>query len=439
MIAARVTEAHARLAGLAHLRGDLKEAAEQHARGARVAEEAALTWYAVDAHARLSELSLHLGDVETGVRSARAALAHGAPHADAAAHTRLRLLLADALARNGQDEEAAEHALEATHWADSVPQGEGLAAWARFRLGGLLLGQGRVEEAAVILEAALTGLDAERHGDGAVVQARWWLGDCHRRLGEPREAAEAYLLAAELAQHWPEQRDHAVLANLAADALGDAGLREGAERAYARAGELWLDVGNPLARVRTLRARAWLHAADESDDATERALAFMVEATSVGETLLTEPPFAEVSEARSQAYAELAPYVRAARRDPRRHPGGRGRQRRRRRPRRGDPRRTGGSARPRTPRDRRLRHGGPRARPGAKRRAAHGGVVLRRARPRTGSSRPRRHGARDARRRRVPRRSGPRRGSGTGPGGDERRSAGRKRLTPTRRAYRTAV
>ncbi|EFG64573.1 tetratricopeptide repeat domain-containing protein [Streptomyces sp. SPB074] len=208
-----------------------------------------------------------------------------------------------------------------------MPGGEGLAAWARFRLGGLLLGQGRVDEAAVVLEAALTGLGTESHGDGAVVQARWWLGDCHRGLGEPREAAEAYLLAAELARHWPEQRDPAVLANLAADALGDAGLRESAERAYARAGELWLTVGNPLARIRTLRARAWLHTDGAAPGATARALGFMSEAASSGEAA-DGTAFRRRSRGTCARLFRAGPYVPPARRNPRRQPGGGGRGRR---------------------------------------------------------------------------------------------------------------
>ena len=108
-----------------------------------------------------------------------------------------------------------------------------------------------------MLESALPDLTAETHGDGAIVQTQWWLGDCHTELGEHREAAERWLRAADIARHWPEQRDHAMLAHLAAEALGHAGLPAEADRAYARAGDLWRELGNVHGLVRALRARAW--------------------------------------------------------------------------------------------------------------------------------------------------------------------------------------
>ncbi|MDF3150308.1 tetratricopeptide repeat protein, partial [Streptomyces sp. T21Q-yed] len=132
-------------------------------------------------------------------------------------------------------EEAAEHALEAAHWADEAGESRTLGAWARQQLGGFLLRQGRWAEAAEVLESALPDLSAETHGDGAVVQTQWWLGDCLSELGEHRAAAERRLQAAEIARHWPEQHDHATLAHLAAESLGHAGLHAEADQAYARA------------------------------------------------------------------------------------------------------------------------------------------------------------------------------------------------------------
>ena len=89
-------------------------------------------------------------------------------------------------AARDQVEEAAEHALEAAHWADEAGEGPTLGAWARHQLGGFLLRQGRWAEAAEVLESALPDLTAETHGDGAVVQTQWWLGDCLSELGEHR-------------------------------------------------------------------------------------------------------------------------------------------------------------------------------------------------------------------------------------------------------------
>lgn len=136
-------------------------------------------------------------------------------------------------------------------------EAEGLGAWARLVLGGAQLRQGRTAEAAAVLETALPDLEAVHH-EGRVVQARWWLGECLQDLGEPRAAAEQFLLAAEIAKGWEEQQDHAVLAHLAADCLERAGLADEAVRAYARAEELWRVLGRPAQVVRTLRARACL-------------------------------------------------------------------------------------------------------------------------------------------------------------------------------------
>lgn len=136
--------------------------------------------------------------------------------------------------------------------------GPTFGAWARHQLGGYLVRQGRWAEAAEVLESALADLSADTHGDGAVVQTQWWLGDCLSELGEHRDAAERRLQAAETARHWPEQHDHATLAHLAAESLGQAGLHADADRAYARAGALWRELGNVHGLVRSLRARAWL-------------------------------------------------------------------------------------------------------------------------------------------------------------------------------------
>jgi tetratricopeptide (TPR) repeat protein len=173
-------------------------------------------------------------------------------------HAQLHLQLAEVLGSTGQSGPAAEHALEAAHWADEAGEGPTLGAWARHQLGGFLLRQGRWAEAAEILESALPDLTADMHGDGAIVQTRWWLGDCLTELGEHRAAAEQWLRAADIAEHWPEQRDHAMLAHLAAEALGHADMPAQAEQAYARAGDLWRSLGNVHGLIRSLRARAWV-------------------------------------------------------------------------------------------------------------------------------------------------------------------------------------
>lgn len=268
-LVAREAEAWAMLADLAAHAGELETAAELFARSAAAFVAAGLPWFAVEYEARLASLAHHLGDIAEAERALRAALEHGGGQLEPVGRSQLHLQLSEVLGGRTEFAEASEHALEAAHWADEAGESRTLGAWARHQLGGLLLRQERWAEAAEVLESALPDLNAETHGDGAVVQTQWWLGDCLSELGEHHAAAERRLQAAEIARHWPEQHDHATLAHLAAESLGQAGLVEEADRAYARAGELWRELGNVHGLVRASRARAWL--ALRAEDATEEA------------------------------------------------------------------------------------------------------------------------------------------------------------------------
>ncbi|MFD8394517.1 tetratricopeptide repeat protein [Streptomyces sp. NPDC059680] len=275
-LAARAAEARGMLAELAGLRGDAGRAAELFRRAADAYVSAGLPWFAVEYEVQVAALAHQAGDPAGAERALRVALEHGGPYVEPVGRAQLHLQLAEVVGARGGIAEAAEHALEAAHWADEAGESGTLGAWARQQLGGFLLRQGRFAEAAEVLESALADLTAETHGDGAVVQARWWLGDCLGELGEHRAAAEHRLRAAETARHWPEQQDHATLAHLAAESLGKAGLPEEADRAYARAGELWRALGNPAFLVRSLRARGWL--ALRGDGGSESARELMAEA-----------------------------------------------------------------------------------------------------------------------------------------------------------------
>jgi tetratricopeptide (TPR) repeat protein len=271
-LASRAAEARAMLAELAVRSGDGRAGAELLAEAVEEYVAAGLPWFAVEPEVRLAQLARQLGDAETAERAARAALEHGQGVLEPVGQAQLHLQVAEVLAVSGRLPEAAEHALEAAHWSDEAGEGPTLGAWARHQLGGLLLRQGRFAEAAEVLESALPDLTAETHGDGAIVQTQWWLGDCHTRLGEHRAAAERWLQAAEIARHWPEQRDHAMLAHLAAEALGQAGLPAEADQAYARAGDLWRELGDTHGLVRAVRARAWLAADGETGVGAAREL-----------------------------------------------------------------------------------------------------------------------------------------------------------------------
>ncbi|MPY40969.1 tetratricopeptide repeat protein, partial [Streptomyces phyllanthi] len=311
-LASRAAEALGMLGELAARGGDAEAAAGLLARSAEAYVAAGLPWFAVEQEARLAGAARHLGDLETAERAAWAALKHGAPYLEPMGHAQLHLQYAEVLSETGRFEPAAEHALEAAHWADEAGEGPTLGAWARHQLGGCLLRQGRWAEAAEILESALLDLTAETHGDGAIVQTQWWLGDCLAELGEHRGAAERWLQAAEIARHWPEQRDHAMLAHLAAEALGHAGLPAEAEQAYARAGDLWRELGNVHGLVRALRARAWVVGRD--GEGLDRARDLMAEAVAECEAVLAAGAFGALEdseegegaeEARQQMVAEL--------------------------------------------------------------------------------------------------------------------------------------
>ncbi|MGA5899503.1 tetratricopeptide repeat protein [Streptomyces venetus] len=299
-LAARVAEAQAMLGELAGLGGDLETAADLFARGAAAFVAAGLPWYAVEYEARLASLAHHLGDMAEAERALRAALEHGGAQLEAPGRAQLHLQLAEVVGGRDAAVEAARHALEAAHWADEAGEGATLGAWARQQLGGFLLRQGRWAEAAEVLESALPDLTAETHGDGAIVQTQWWLGDCLSELGEHRAAAERRLRAAEIARHWPEQHDHATLAHLAGESLGQAGLPTEADRAYARAGELWRELGNVQGLVRSLRARAWM--ALRAPDGLAEARRLMADAFRECEAARDTAADAEV---RQQYVAEL--------------------------------------------------------------------------------------------------------------------------------------
>lgn len=297
-----VAEARSVLGDIAAFRGSPERAAELYSRAADEYIAAGRPWYAIEPESQLARVSRHLGDLETAERASRAALEHAGHFAEPGGLAVLHLELVQTLAEAGRPADAAEHALEAAHWADEAGDGTGNGAFARHRLGGFLLELGRVDESAAVLESVLPDLSVDVHGDGMIVQTLWWLGDCLISLGEPRAAAEHWLKAADIARGWPEQRDHAMLANLAGQALYRAELNSEAELAYQRAGELWRGLGDVHALVRTLRVRAWI-AVREGQSGPDAARSLMAAAARECEQALPSAPDAE---ARDRLRGELA-------------------------------------------------------------------------------------------------------------------------------------
>ncbi|MGW8885809.1 tetratricopeptide repeat protein [Streptomyces sp. NPDC055749] len=228
-------------------------------------------WDAVEPLSIRASVLAARGELDAAESTARTALGHAAELPEGADQAGVRMTLAEVLLRRGGGaEEAALHALDATHWLDQAGLAATTGARARLMLAQAYAADERTVEAAEVLQSALPDLLELGEGDG--VQARELLGGLLRELHDPRAAAEQYLLAAETAKGWDEPRFEAGFAHSAAEALAAAGLQSEAEAAYGRSLELWRGVGgNQVAEARVLRSLAWLAAEDEEEDEEDEA------------------------------------------------------------------------------------------------------------------------------------------------------------------------
>ncbi|MEU5159872.1 tetratricopeptide repeat protein [Streptomyces sp. NPDC020875] len=251
----------------------LKSAAERFIAAGR-------PWEACEPLSVRASVVAALGDAGAAESDARAALGHAAELTEPHAQGSVRLTLASVLV--GSEDGAAEAAglaLDAAHWFDQTGRTEGPGTRARLLLSEAYARTDRAAEAAEVLHSILPDLVAEGD-DEEIVGARRMLGRLLQRLGDPRGAAEQYLLAADAVTGWEDPAPQASLANTAAEALAEAGVVDGAEAAYLRALELWRRVGDSVvAEVRVLRSLAWLRLrADTAVAEYEKAHAFMAEA-----------------------------------------------------------------------------------------------------------------------------------------------------------------
>ncbi|MFD6966675.1 tetratricopeptide repeat protein [Streptomyces sp. NPDC059949] len=293
-----VAEAEEMLGRVALAQGDPERAVALLVASAERAVSAGRPWQAVDPLVLRAGVLMSLDRPEEAEEAARSGLEHAAELTDAEAQGVVRLTLADILLRRGGAAQTAEHALAGAHWFDQAGLTADGGAQARLLLARAYAQDGRAAEAAEVLQSALP--DLLEHGDQQAVFVREFLGDLLRRLNEPRPAAEQYLLAAEAAKGWEDQRPHAGLAQSAAEALADAGLAAEAVAAYERALELHrLTGGSPVAEVRVLRSLAWLGLREEFTAASvEGARGRMDEAAGVLEAALAADP--DVPELRSE-------------------------------------------------------------------------------------------------------------------------------------------
>ncbi|WP_412077372.1 tetratricopeptide repeat protein [Streptomyces xanthophaeus] len=284
-------EAEEMLGRLALSQGEADRAVGLLAVSAERSVAAGRPWLAVDPLVLRAGVLMSLDRPAEAEEAARAGLAHAAEVTDAEAQGVVRLTLADILLRrSAADTEAAGHALEAAHWFDLAGLTSDGGAQARLLLARCHAREGRTAEAAEVLQSTLP--DLLEHGEGQAVSVREFLGDLLRELRDARGAAEQYLLAAELAEHWEDPRPQAGFAQAAADQLSEARLVPEAVAAYERALALRRRSKDaPVAEVRILRSLAWLGLRDGVDNAAVAgARARMDEAAEVLTTALAGVP-----------------------------------------------------------------------------------------------------------------------------------------------------
>lgn len=219
----------------------------------------------------------------------------------------LCLTLAQSLTHpdDGTGAQAERLLIDAAHFADLAGESGHLGALARLRLGGLYCETGRHEEAASVLETALPDLDDE-HEPNDRMQARTWLARSYLRTGEPRSAAEQFELAADIARACSDGHHEAALTQQAAQALGLAGRRAEAGRAYGRAEELWRALGEHGALVRALRARAWETLAAQGPAAAEAVMAQALDTNRrCADEAVQDPERTELRVELGRTYAQL--------------------------------------------------------------------------------------------------------------------------------------
>ncbi|MBT2365970.1 tetratricopeptide repeat protein [Streptomyces sp. ISL-10] len=294
-----VAEAEQARAEQAWRSGDAAGADALFASAAQRCLDAGRPWDAAEPLARRASLLHLLGHPEQAEESARAALEHSAELVAPEELGRIRLTLAEVLQQiDGKGDEAAAQALEASHWFDAAGDTAVSGAYARHVLAQAYAASGRAAEAAEVMESALP--DLVRLGDEQAVQSRDVLARSLRALGDHRAAAEQYLLAADVAKGWDDDRPHAQLATMAAECLSGAGLLDEASAAYHRAAGLWQAVGEPGACARVLRSLAWLEVQQGRADGARDLMARALEAVD------GDDPSAELLVERARTWAQTA-------------------------------------------------------------------------------------------------------------------------------------
>ncbi|QKW22545.1 tetratricopeptide repeat protein [Kitasatospora sp. NA04385] len=254
-------------------------------------EQAAAPWRLAHAHGHRGELALYRGDLETAEdyfqRAARTAARYGDRSAatarvhDGLGRTRLAL---------DRPAEAAGAFTESAARYDRLGDADS-AASARIMLGQALCAADRPDDGvavleSVLLEPAFAGLDVREQA-----QARLTLARGLREAGEPRAAAEEYLLLADRVAGFEDRHIHTMVAAEAAATLAAAEQWAAADLARQRALDSHRTAPHPDS-VFDMLLRQARHTADrhgpDHPDAGEQALARLEEAAEVARTAARE-------------------------------------------------------------------------------------------------------------------------------------------------------
>ncbi|MFB7944350.1 tetratricopeptide repeat protein [Kitasatospora phosalacinea] len=286
---ARLLGARARFLAGRHRPGGaaVAEADRMITEAEQLVEQAAAPWRLAHVHGQRGELALYDGDLEKAeeyLRRAAAVVARYGDRSTGAARVH------DGLGRTylglGRPAEAAAAFTESAARYDRLGEADD-AASARIMLGQALCSADRADDGVAVLESVLLEPGFAELDVREQAQARLTLARGLREIGEPRVAAEEYLLLADRVAEFDEQHILTMVAAEAAATLAAAGQWPAADLARQRALDSHRTAPHADA-VFDMLLRQARHTADrhgpDHPEAAEQALARLDEAAEVART-----------------------------------------------------------------------------------------------------------------------------------------------------------
>ncbi|MEE4542751.1 hypothetical protein V2S66_12320 [Streptomyces sp. V4-01] len=278
---ARASAARQYAADVAARTGEFEAATQELTRALALVEDAGQPWRTPRPLALLAQIKVQSGQAQEAVPLIHQALSTAARWPDASlALGPFHALLGHACAHGGDLAGAVRHLSEAADRLDREGA-DAHAAQVRLELADVLTEDGRRSDAVAVLESVVLG-DVRLLDPRMAAQVRLNLARGLAALGEQRAAAEEFLrLADEVAQWEQEQYTHTLVACEAAAALAEAGLREAASTAYARAVASHERAPRPAPVLGMMREFARLATAEREAGGLEAALRHLAEADGV--------------------------------------------------------------------------------------------------------------------------------------------------------------